>query len=74
MVDQGVADPATVARRHLFGADIDPASVEACRRLLASWAGIEPSEVAALVSYLASDKAGAVTGASWNMDLGWTAQ
>ena len=35
---------------------------------------IEPSEVAELVSYLASDKASAVTGASWNMDLGWTAQ
>ncbi len=49
MVDQGVADPATVARQHLFGADIDPASVEACRQLLGSWAGIEPSEVAGVV-------------------------
>ena len=49
MVDRGVADPATVARRHLFGADIDPASVEACRQLLASWADIEPSEVAGVV-------------------------
>ena len=27
-----------------------------------------------LVAYLASDAAGAVTGASWNIDLGWTAQ
>lgn len=35
---------------------------------------IEPSEVASLVGYLASDQAGAVTGASWNIDLGWTAQ
>ncbi|GHE19605.1 3-hydroxybutyrate dehydrogenase [Halomonas urumqiensis] len=35
---------------------------------------IEPSEVAELVAYLASDVAGAVTGASWNIDLGWTAQ
>ena len=35
---------------------------------------IEPSEVASLVAYLASDAAGAVTGASWNIDLGWTAQ
>ncbi len=35
---------------------------------------IEPSEVAELVAYLASDAAGAVTGASWNIDLGWTAQ
>ncbi len=35
---------------------------------------IDPSEVASLVGYLASDAAGAVTGASWNIDLGWTAQ
>jgi len=25
------------------------------------------------VAYLTSDAAGAVTGASWNIDLGWTA-
>ncbi|MFG6179063.1 3-hydroxybutyrate dehydrogenase [Halomonas sp. THAF12] len=35
---------------------------------------IDPDEVASLVGYLASDAAGAVTGASWNIDLGWTAQ
>jgi 3-hydroxybutyrate dehydrogenase len=35
---------------------------------------IEPHEVAELVGYLASDLAGAVTGSSWNIDLGWTAQ
>ncbi|WP_275289353.1 3-hydroxybutyrate dehydrogenase [Halomonas elongata] len=35
---------------------------------------IDPGEVASLVGYLASDAAGAVTGASWNIDLGWTAQ
>lgn len=35
---------------------------------------IEPAEVAELVGYLASDLAGAVTGSSWNIDLGWTAQ
>ncbi|RTR06253.1 3-hydroxybutyrate dehydrogenase [Halomonas nitroreducens] len=35
---------------------------------------IDPSEVASLVGYLASEAAGAVTGASWNIDLGWTAQ
>lgn len=35
---------------------------------------IDPAEVAGIVGYLASDAAGAVTGASWNIDLGWTAQ
>lgn len=35
---------------------------------------IEPSEVAAMVRYLCSKEAGAVTGAAWTMDLGWTAQ
>jgi 3-hydroxybutyrate dehydrogenase len=35
---------------------------------------IEPQEIAELVGYLASEHASAVTGASWNIDLGWTAQ
>jgi 3-hydroxybutyrate dehydrogenase len=35
---------------------------------------IDPSEVAEMVAYLSSDMAGAVTGSSWNIDLGWTAQ
>ncbi|MFG6666525.1 3-hydroxybutyrate dehydrogenase [Halomonas sp. HNIBRBA4712] len=34
---------------------------------------IDPSEVAQLVSYLCSDAAGAITGSSLNIDLGWTA-
>jgi len=49
LVDQGVAEPATVVRRHLFGADIDPASVDVTRRLLATWAGVEPGEVPGVV-------------------------
>jgi 3-hydroxybutyrate dehydrogenase len=35
---------------------------------------IEPAEVAALVSFLMSDDAGMVTGTSYAMDGGWTAQ
>ena len=35
---------------------------------------IDPAEVATMVGYLASDAAGAVSGSSWNIDLGWTAQ
>lgn len=35
---------------------------------------IEPDEVASLVLYLCSDKASSVTGSSWDIDLGWTAQ
>ncbi|XGA81572.1 3-hydroxybutyrate dehydrogenase [Halomonas sp. CH40] len=35
---------------------------------------IEPSEVAEMVAFLCADTAGAVTGSSWNIDLGWTAQ
>lgn len=34
---------------------------------------IEPEEVAHLIAYLTSDLAGAVTGSSFNIDLGWTA-
>ena len=35
---------------------------------------IEPEEVASLVGWLVSDKAGMVTGASYTMDGGWTAR
>ncbi|WP_151526065.1 3-hydroxybutyrate dehydrogenase [Serinicoccus kebangsaanensis] len=35
---------------------------------------VEPEEVAALVSFLASDDAGMVTGTAYTMDGGWTAQ
>ena len=35
---------------------------------------IRPSEIASLVVYLCSDAASAVTGASWTIDLGVTAQ
>lgn len=35
---------------------------------------IEPSEISSLVLYLCSEDAKSVTGASWNIDGGWTAQ
>ncbi len=35
---------------------------------------IEPGEIAELALYLCSDSAKSVTGASWNIDCGWTAQ
>jgi 3-hydroxybutyrate dehydrogenase len=35
---------------------------------------IEPGEISALVLYLCSENAKSVTGASWNIDCGWTAQ
>jgi 3-hydroxybutyrate dehydrogenase len=35
---------------------------------------IEPEEVAELTCYLCSDAARSVTGVSWEIDLGWTAQ
>ena len=60
------------ARRHGISRDdvvqkimLEPAAI---RRLL------EPEEVASLAVYLCSDKASGITGASIDIDLGWTAR
>jgi len=54
-------DPGEVVGRVI----LEPAAV---KRL------IEPEEVAALVAFLASGEAGAITGGCLPVDLGWTAR
>lgn len=55
---------------------ISPESVESQVFLKSAATGrmIEPGEIASLALYLCSDHAKSVTGASWNIDCGWTAQ
>ena len=69
LVEKQVADR---ARTHGIGED------EVVEKIMLTRAAvkrlIEPDEVAALVSFLASDDAGMVTGTSYAMDGGWTAQ
>lgn len=69
LVDNQIADQA-----RLHGMDEQQVVEQVMLKNAAVKRLIEPAEVAALVGYLASDAAGAVTGASWNIDLGWTAQ
>ena len=49
LLGNGVADRGSIVRRHLFGSDVDPASVEATRRVLGAWAGVESDEVSGVV-------------------------
>ena len=49
LLEAGLTDRGSIVRRHLFGADVDPASVDATRRVLGAWAGIDPDEVSGVV-------------------------
>ncbi len=69
LVERQIADQ---ARTHALAEDdvvaqimLEPAAI---KRL------INPSEVAGLALFLASDQAGAITGSSYTIDLGWTAR
>ncbi|HAZ18310.1 MAG TPA: hypothetical protein DCY87_06015, partial [Acidimicrobiaceae bacterium] len=44
LLEVGAADRRSIVRRHLFGADVDPASGDATRRVLGAWAGADPAE------------------------------
>ena len=49
LLEVGAADRGSIVRRHLFGADVDPASVDATRRVLGAWADVHPDEVSGVV-------------------------
>lgn len=68
LVDNQIADQAK-----LHGMDEQEVIEKVMLKQAAIKRLIEPEEVAQLVAYLASDAAGAVTGSSFNIDLGWTA-
>lgn len=68
LVDNQIADQAK-----LHGMDEQEVIEKVMLKQAAIKRLIEPDEVAQLVAYLASDAAGAVTGSSFNIDLGWTA-
>ena len=62
------------AQAATLGLSADQVETEVMLKSAAIKRMIQPGEVASLVAYLCSDKASAVTGAAWNIDLGWTAQ
>ena len=49
LLEVSSADRGSIVRRHLFGADVDPASVDATRRVLGAWADVHPDEVSGVV-------------------------
>ena len=62
------------AQAETLGIDAEAVQRDVLLKSAVTGSLIEPSEVSSLVCYLCSDQAKSVTGASWNIDCGWTAQ
>jgi len=69
LVEEQIADQ---AKSH--GINEDEVVEKVMLKTIAIKKMIEPNEIAELVSYLCSQNASSVTGASWTIDCGWTAQ
>ncbi|HAH47683.1 MAG TPA: D-beta-hydroxybutyrate dehydrogenase [Planctomycetaceae bacterium] len=62
------------AQAETLGISVEQVESEVFLKASATGKMIEPAEVAAMVCFLCSDQAKSITGASWTIDGGWTAQ